>query len=277
MKFLGQQYSERDGVRRKFFAGCFGIFGHGNVAGLGQALLQSELLTPGRVALSPGPQRAGDGAHRRRLRPAARPAAGLRGHRVRRSGRQQHAHRRGAGDHQPAAGAAAAQRHLRHPGLLAGAAGAGTAVRVRHLGQRRVPAGVPVLRPGVAGRAVAGGAAGRDAGADRPRRDRCGDHRAAGGRAGRGARLAGRPVQGAGLADRPAGPRARGAGRGRRDHPRRQQAGDHLRWRRHLRRGQRRAEGVRRGHRHPDHRDPGRQGLAAVRSPAEPGRGRCHR
>src|ERR1700712_2105331 len=43
VKFLGQQYSERDGVRRKFFAGCFGIFGHGNVAGIGQALLQNEL------------------------------------------------------------------------------------------------------------------------------------------------------------------------------------------------------------------------------------------
>ena len=39
VKFLGEKYSERDGVRRKFFAGCFGIFGHGNVAGLGQALL----------------------------------------------------------------------------------------------------------------------------------------------------------------------------------------------------------------------------------------------
>ncbi len=46
VRFLGQQYSERDGVQRKFFAGCFGIFGHGNVAGLGQALLQSELSDP---------------------------------------------------------------------------------------------------------------------------------------------------------------------------------------------------------------------------------------
>ena len=46
VKFLGNQYTERDGVRRKFFAGCFGIFGHGNVAGLGQALLQAELETP---------------------------------------------------------------------------------------------------------------------------------------------------------------------------------------------------------------------------------------
>ena len=46
VRFLGVQYSERDGVRSKFFAGCFGIFGHGNVAGLGQALLQAEVETP---------------------------------------------------------------------------------------------------------------------------------------------------------------------------------------------------------------------------------------
>ncbi|WP_066898335.1 3D-(3,5/4)-trihydroxycyclohexane-1,2-dione acylhydrolase (decyclizing) [Mycolicibacterium houstonense] len=43
IRFLANQYVERDGIRSKFFAGCFGIFGHGNVAGLGQALLQDEL------------------------------------------------------------------------------------------------------------------------------------------------------------------------------------------------------------------------------------------
>jgi 3D-(3,5/4)-trihydroxycyclohexane-1,2-dione acylhydrolase (decyclizing) len=43
VEFLAHQWSERDGVRRKLFAGCFGIFGHGNVAGIGQALLQHEL------------------------------------------------------------------------------------------------------------------------------------------------------------------------------------------------------------------------------------------
>ncbi|WP_072807195.1 3D-(3,5/4)-trihydroxycyclohexane-1,2-dione acylhydrolase (decyclizing) [Rhodococcoides yunnanense] len=43
VKFLANQYVERDGVRTKFFAGAFGIFGHGNVAGLGQALLQAEI------------------------------------------------------------------------------------------------------------------------------------------------------------------------------------------------------------------------------------------
>jgi 3D-(3,5/4)-trihydroxycyclohexane-1,2-dione acylhydrolase (decyclizing) len=40
VKFLKNQYVERDGVENAFFAGCFGIFGHGCVAGVGQALMQ---------------------------------------------------------------------------------------------------------------------------------------------------------------------------------------------------------------------------------------------
>jgi 3D-(3,5/4)-trihydroxycyclohexane-1,2-dione acylhydrolase (decyclizing) len=45
IRFLAAQYVERDGRRDRFFGGCFGIFGHGNVAGIGQALLQHpELL-----------------------------------------------------------------------------------------------------------------------------------------------------------------------------------------------------------------------------------------
>src|SRR4026207_473857 len=39
--FLKNQYVERDGKEQAFFAGCFGIFGHGNVAGIGQALQQN--------------------------------------------------------------------------------------------------------------------------------------------------------------------------------------------------------------------------------------------
>ena len=38
--FLAAQQVERDGEERPFFAGVFGIFGHGNVAGVGQALQQ---------------------------------------------------------------------------------------------------------------------------------------------------------------------------------------------------------------------------------------------
>jgi 3D-(3,5/4)-trihydroxycyclohexane-1,2-dione acylhydrolase (decyclizing) len=46
VRFLAQQHVERDGVEHRFFGGCFGIFGHGNVAGIGEALYESpELLT----------------------------------------------------------------------------------------------------------------------------------------------------------------------------------------------------------------------------------------
>ena len=44
VQFLKQQWIERDGERWPFFAGVFGIFGHGNVAGLGQALEQDGEL-----------------------------------------------------------------------------------------------------------------------------------------------------------------------------------------------------------------------------------------
>ncbi|MGH3520481.1 MAG: 3D-(3,5/4)-trihydroxycyclohexane-1,2-dione acylhydrolase (decyclizing) [Haloechinothrix sp.] len=41
VRFLAAQFSERDGVERRLVPGVWGIFGHGNVAGLGQALLQA--------------------------------------------------------------------------------------------------------------------------------------------------------------------------------------------------------------------------------------------
>ena len=47
IRFLSRQYSERDGVEHRLVEGCFGIFGHGNVAGIGQALLEAELEAPG--------------------------------------------------------------------------------------------------------------------------------------------------------------------------------------------------------------------------------------
>ncbi len=47
VRFLAAQWTERDGERHKLFAGCFGIFGHGNVAGIGQALLENELHAEG--------------------------------------------------------------------------------------------------------------------------------------------------------------------------------------------------------------------------------------
>ncbi len=44
VRFLKVQHTQRDGVVQPFFAGCFGIFGHGNVAGIGQALQQYPAL-----------------------------------------------------------------------------------------------------------------------------------------------------------------------------------------------------------------------------------------
>lgn len=40
VRYLAHQHVSRDGVENPFFAGAWGIFGHGNVAGLGQALEQ---------------------------------------------------------------------------------------------------------------------------------------------------------------------------------------------------------------------------------------------
>jgi 3D-(3,5/4)-trihydroxycyclohexane-1,2-dione acylhydrolase (decyclizing) len=46
VRFLSAQYLERDGIEHRFIEGCFGIFGHGNLTGVGQALAQNpELLT----------------------------------------------------------------------------------------------------------------------------------------------------------------------------------------------------------------------------------------
>src|ERR1700759_1418414 len=41
IQFLKAQFVARDGKEHKFFGGCAGIFGHGNVAGIGQALQQN--------------------------------------------------------------------------------------------------------------------------------------------------------------------------------------------------------------------------------------------
>ena len=50
VRFLASQYVERDGVEQRFFVGCWGIFGHGNVAGIGEALFESPDLLPYHMA-----------------------------------------------------------------------------------------------------------------------------------------------------------------------------------------------------------------------------------
>src|SRR5215471_9748750 len=44
VKFLKNQFSRRDRTENRLFEGCLGIFGHGNVAGIGQALEQDPEL-----------------------------------------------------------------------------------------------------------------------------------------------------------------------------------------------------------------------------------------
>src|SRR5207245_1277061 len=50
VRFLASQYVERDGVEQRFFAGCWGIFGHRNVAGIGEALFEHPELLPYHMA-----------------------------------------------------------------------------------------------------------------------------------------------------------------------------------------------------------------------------------
>jgi len=46
VRYLQEQYSERDGDKRRLIPAIFGIFGHGNVAGLGQALVEYGSALP---------------------------------------------------------------------------------------------------------------------------------------------------------------------------------------------------------------------------------------
>ena len=64
VRYLTVQRTLIDGAERPLFAGVFGIFGHGNVTCLGEALYDGRAS----AAHVSRPQRAGDGAGRGRLR-----------------------------------------------------------------------------------------------------------------------------------------------------------------------------------------------------------------
>ena len=264
VRFLAAQHVERDGVRHRFFGGCFGIFGHGNVAGIGEALLRA----PRAPHLPPGAQRAGDGAHGGRLsRGCGTGSATL-----------ACTTSIGPGATNMVTGAALATVN-RLPVLLL----PGRRVRVaapdpvlqqlevpsarRRLGQRLLPAGVALLRPDRAARA---GDARR-----RSRRCACSSNQAETGAVTlafpqdvqaeafdfpdellRAARLA-RPAA--------ACPTQAALARAAELDPRRAAAADRRRRRRHLLRGDRRAARASSSDRHPGRRDAGRQGLAALR------------
>ena len=122
VRFLANQWTERDGERQKLFAGCFGIFGHGNVAGIGQALLQNELADGAASEHLPYVLARNEQAMVHTsvgLRPPEGPAADVGVHGLRRPRLDEHADRRRARDDQPDPGAAAAVGHLRDPGRSA--------------------------------------------------------------------------------------------------------------------------------------------------------------
>ena len=92
VRYLAAQRIRTDGGSEPLFHGVFAIFGHGNVAGLGEALA----ARPRSPADLPRAQRAGDGARGDRLRQGQPPppADGL--HDLGRPRRDQHGHRRRA-------------------------------------------------------------------------------------------------------------------------------------------------------------------------------------
>ncbi|UQE74911.1 3D-(3,5/4)-trihydroxycyclohexane-1,2-dione acylhydrolase (decyclizing) [Gordonia sp. PP30] len=47
--FLGHQWTVDGDIRERTVAGVLGIFGHGNLSGIGQALLEGETIDPGRM------------------------------------------------------------------------------------------------------------------------------------------------------------------------------------------------------------------------------------
>ena len=212
VRFLANQYSERDGVEQRSIPGCFGIFGHGNVAGVGQALLEAHVTgsadlpyylarnEQGMVHASVGYSRM-----RNRLQALACTAS------------------IGPGSTNMLTGAALATTN-RIPVLLLASDIFATRVGSPVLQELELPRGYDIRSTtpsgrcrgsstGCGARAAARGAARRDAGAHRPGRDRRGDARAAAGRAGRGVRLARGAVRQAGVAHPAAGARAGRAGR----------------------------------------------------------------
>ena len=105
VRYLSRQYVSRDGSENRFFAGMWGIFGHGNVAGVGQALEQYAPDLRYYQSRNEQAQVLASVAYAKHKKPTLR----LRLRLVHRSRRHQHDHRRGGGDGQSHSGAAPAR------------------------------------------------------------------------------------------------------------------------------------------------------------------------
>ena len=209
IRFLSVQYSERDGVEQRLIAGCFGIFGHGNVAGVGQALLEqpdempfyharneqamvhtaAALRAPEEPALDAGVHELDRARARRTWSPARR-------------------WRRSTACRSCCCPATCSPPALPAPCCRSSRTRRPTRVSVNDTLRPVSKFWDRIERP----EQLDPGAAGGDARAHRPGRDRRGHAGAAAGRAGRGVRLARGAVREARVARAPAGP---GAGRAR--------------------------------------------------------------
>lgn len=125
MLWLASQHVVVDGEETPYFAGVWAIFGHGNVAGIGEALHAARAALPTWRAHNEQGMAHAAVAYARRAPP---PRDGL--HHLDRPRRDQHGHRRRTGARQPPARTAAARRRVREPAARSVAAGRGA--RRRH-------------------------------------------------------------------------------------------------------------------------------------------------
>ena len=143
INYLAQQHVERDGVEHRFFAGLWGIFGHGNIGGVAQAIQQAETEFPYYLCRNEQAMvHAAVGYAKLKNRLGAFACLTSIG-----PGRDQHGHRCRVGDHQPRPGAAPRGRRLRRARPVAGPPAAGAPGLAGHERERRVPPGRPLLGP----------------------------------------------------------------------------------------------------------------------------------
>ena len=139
--YISRQYSVADGRRRRLVPAALGIFGHGNVAGLGQALDQLSDALPfiqGRNEQALVHMAAGYAKATRRHAALAVTASIGPG--------DEYGDGCGSRNSEPAAGALASRRHLCDTTPRPRTAATAASDRGGRVGERRVPAGVPVLR-----------------------------------------------------------------------------------------------------------------------------------
>ena len=140
--FLKNQFVERDGKKHQFFGGCLGIFGHGNVAGIGQALEQDPALRYYLFRNEQAMVHAAVGFAKASFR-----MRDVDLHKLDRSRRHKYGDGRSAGDHKPAAGPFVARRHFRAPQRRASSAATRISVHTRYFRERLFQARLALLGP----------------------------------------------------------------------------------------------------------------------------------